>query len=133
MEGDGAVVLFAIAVVLVVLANVLVVVDVVDVVDVVEDVVVVASHSLQVLAQCVMLATRLSHKPCNLKAMHCRNDSVSTFPSHGSTADALVAVVETVVDVEVDVVLVVVSHRLHVLSHPPGATRVSHKPLAKIA
>ena len=40
--------------------------DVVDVVDVVglAVVVVVVSHPLQVLAQCVMLATRLSHKPC---------------------------------------------------------------------
>ena len=37
------------------------------------------------------------------------------------------------VDVDVDVVLVVMSHPLHVLSHPTGATRVSHKPLAKIA
>ena len=39
--------------------------------------------------------------------------------------------IDTLVDV--DVVLVVVSHRLHVLSQPPGATRVSHKPLLKIA
>ena len=39
--------------------------------------------------------------------------------------------IDTLVDV--DVVLVVVSHRLHVLSQPPGATRVSHKPLRKIA
>ena len=39
--------------------------DVLDVVYVVDDVVVVVSHPLQVLAQCVMLATRLSHKPCN--------------------------------------------------------------------
>ena len=37
------------------------------------------------------------------------------------------------VETDVDVVLVVVSHPLHVLSHPPGATRVLHKPLAKIA
>ena len=48
--------------------DVVYVVDVVDVVDVV--VVVVVSHPRQVLAQCVMLATRLSHKPCNLKASH---------------------------------------------------------------
>ena len=44
----------------VVLEDVLDVVDVVDVVDVL-----VVSHPMQVLAQCVMLATRLSHKPCN--------------------------------------------------------------------
>ena len=36
-------------------------------------------------------------------------------------------------DVDNDAVLVVVSHPLHVLSHPPGATNVAHKPLAKIA
>ena len=42
------------------------VLDVEDVVDVVE----VVSHPLQVLAQFVMSATRLSHKPCALKAMH---------------------------------------------------------------
>ena len=36
-------------------------------------------------------------------------------------------------NVDADVVLVVVSHPLHVLSHPPGATRVSHKLLAKTA
>ena len=44
--------------------------DVVAVVDVDDVVVVVVSHPLQVLAQFVMLATRLSHKPCSLKAMH---------------------------------------------------------------
>ena len=42
-----------------------VLVEVLDVVEVVDEVVVVVSHPLQVLAQCVMLATRLSHKPCN--------------------------------------------------------------------
>jgi hypothetical protein len=39
-------------------------------VDVVLVDVVVVSHPLQVLTQCVMLATRLSHKPCDLKALH---------------------------------------------------------------
>ena len=39
----------------------------------------------------------------------------------------------TVVVVDKEAMGVVVSHRLHVLSHPPGATRVSHKPLEKIA
>ena len=39
--------------------------DVLEVVDVLDDVVVVVSHSLQVLAQCVTLATRLLHKPCS--------------------------------------------------------------------
>ena len=43
----------------VVLANVL------DIVDVLVVVVVVVSHPLQVLAQCVVFATLLSHKPCN--------------------------------------------------------------------
>ena len=37
-----------------------------------------------------------------------------------------------VVVVDVDVVLVVVSHRLQLLSHPPGETRVSHKPFTNI-
>ena len=36
-----------------------------DVVKVVEVLVVVVSQPLQVLAQCVMFATLLSHKPCN--------------------------------------------------------------------
>ena len=36
-----------------------------DVVYVVEVLVVVVSQPLQVLAQCVMFATLLSHKPCN--------------------------------------------------------------------
>jgi len=46
-----------------------IVVDVLEVLDVVEDVVVVVvSHPLQVLAQCVILATLLLHKPCFLKA-----------------------------------------------------------------
>ena len=36
-----------------------------DVLDVVDVVVVVVSHPLQVLAQCVIFATLLSHKPCN--------------------------------------------------------------------
>ena len=65
----------------VVLVDVLVDVDVVDVVEVDDDVeddvvldvvlntvevlVVVVSHPLQVLAQCVIFATLLSHKPCN--------------------------------------------------------------------
>ena len=65
----------------VVLVDVLVDVDHVDVVEVndddvddvvldvvlkvVEVLVVVASHPLQVLAQCVIFATLLSHKPCN--------------------------------------------------------------------
>jgi hypothetical protein len=35
--------------------------------------------------------------------------------------------------VVVGVVRVVLSHRLHVLSQPPGTTSVPHKPLAKIA
>ena len=43
---------------------------VVEVLKVVDVFVVVASHPLQVLAQCVMLPTRLSHKPCLSKAMH---------------------------------------------------------------
>ena len=47
-----------------------VVLGVVDVKDVVEVLVVVVSHPLQVLAQCVMFATRLSHKPCNRRASH---------------------------------------------------------------
>ena len=52
---------------------------------------------------------------------------------HCSDAAGLIAEFNTnTVDVDVDVVLVVVSHLLHVLSHPPGATRMSHKPLAKI-
>ena len=38
--------------------------DVVEVLKVVVVVVVVVSHPLQVLAQSVMSATRLSHKPC---------------------------------------------------------------------
>ena len=69
----------------VVVVDVLVVVDDVDVdvvevddrnveevvVDEVVDVVlVVVSQPLQVLTQCVMLPTRLSHKPCLSKAMH---------------------------------------------------------------
>ena len=41
------------------------VLDVVDVMDVVEVLVVVVSHPLQVLAQCVIFATLLLHKPCN--------------------------------------------------------------------
>ena len=41
------------------------VLDVVDVMDVVEVLVVVVSHPLQVLAQCVIFATLLSHKPCS--------------------------------------------------------------------
>ena len=40
-------------------------VDVVDVMDVVEVLVVVVSQPLQVLAQCVIFATLLSHKPCS--------------------------------------------------------------------
>ena len=36
-----------------------------DVLDVVDVLVVVVSHPLQVLAQCVIFATLLSHKPCN--------------------------------------------------------------------
>ena len=35
--------------------------------------------------------------------------------------------------VDVDVLVVVVSQPLHVLSHPPGTTRVLHKPVANIA
>ena len=47
----------------------IVLVDVLEVLDVVEDVVVVVvSHPLQVLAQCVISATALLHKPCVLKA-----------------------------------------------------------------
>ena len=45
----------------------------------------------------------------------------------------IVELLTNTVEVEVDVVLVVVSHRLHVLSHPPGATRVSHRSFTKIA
>ena len=37
---------------------------------VVEVLVVVVSHPLQVLAQCVIFATLLSHKPCKRKASH---------------------------------------------------------------
>ena len=47
-----------------------VVLDAVDVTDVVDVLVVVVSHPLQVLAQCVLFATSLSHKPCNRKASH---------------------------------------------------------------
>ena len=45
---------------------------VLDVVLKVVDVLVVLdlSHPLQVLAQCVLFATSLSHKPCNRKASH---------------------------------------------------------------
>ena len=60
---------------------------------------------------------------------------MSFLPLHLSTALVLIANVEIdtmVVDVDVDVVLVVVSHPLQVLSHPPGATRVSHKSLTNI-
>ena len=103
------------------------VVDVVEVEDVVEDVVVVVSQPPQVLAQRVMLATRLSHKPCSLKAMHWLGDNVSFFPSQESAA----VNITNNCNVDVDAMLVVVSHWLHVLSHPP-ATRVSHKPLEKI-
>ena len=39
--------------------------DVIDVMEVVDVLVVVVSHPLQVLAQCVIFATLLSHKPCN--------------------------------------------------------------------
>ena len=46
------------------------VLDVVYVVEVEVVEVLVVSHPMQVLAQCVMLATRLSHKPCDLKASH---------------------------------------------------------------
>ena len=108
--------------------------DVVVVVDVEDVVVVVVSQPLQVLAQFVMLATRLSHRPCSLKAMHWLGDNVSFFPSQGSTAAALVLLIvaRNGVDVDADVIVVVVSHPLHVLSHPLGATRVSHKPFASI-
>ena len=106
-----------------------VVVDaVVDVVEVEDVVVVVVSHPLQVLAQFVMLATRLSHKPCSLKVMHWLGDKVSVLPLQKWTA----SVDLTKDDVDSDAVLVVVSHPLHVLSHPLGSTRVSHKPLANI-
>ena len=56
-------------VVLDVIKESIVLVDVLEVLDVVEDVVVVVlSHPLQVLPQCVILATALLHKPCVLKA-----------------------------------------------------------------
>jgi hypothetical protein len=59
---------------------------------------------------------------------------VSFALSHGCAVDFLIDEVDrNAADVDVDVVLVVVSHPLHVLSHPPGATNVAHKPLAKIA
>ena len=107
--------------------------DVLDVVEVVGGVVVV-SHPLQVLAQCVTFANRLSHKPCNLNATHCLRDKVLILPSHSSTADVLRnAEADAVMVVDVDVVRVVLSHLLHVLSQPLGETSVSHKPLAKIA
>ena len=48
--------------------------------DAVDVVVVVVSQPMQVLAHCVMLATRLSHKPKFLKAMHWLCDSVSLLP-----------------------------------------------------
>ena len=102
----------------------------VEVLDVVVDVdvleVLVLSHPLQVLAQCVMLATRLSHNPFILKAMHWPGDSVSFFPSH-RCVEVVGKVKASNVNVDVDAVLVVVSHPLQVLSHPPGATRVLHK------
>ena len=107
--------------------------DVLEVVDVLDDVVVVVSHSLQVLSQCVTLATRLLHKPCSLKAMHCLVDNVLILPSHLSIGPLLIGEKGTDMVVDVDVVVVVVSHRLQVLSQPPGAIRVSHKPFAKIA
>jgi len=50
------------------------------VVDTMDAFVVVVSHSLQVLAQCVTLATRPSHKPKFLKAMHWLCGSVSFLP-----------------------------------------------------
>ena len=107
--------------------------DVLDVIEVVGGVVVV-SHPLQVLAQCVTFANRLSHKPCNLNATHCLRDKVLILPSHSSTADGLrEAETEAVMVVDVNVVRVVLSHLLHVLSQPLGETSVSHKPLAKIA
>ena len=107
--------------------------DVLDVVEVVGGVVLV-SHPLQVLAQCVTFANRLSHKPCNLNATHCLRDKVLILPSHSSTADGLrEAETEAVMVVDVNVVRVVLSHLLHVLSQPLGETSVSHKPLAKIA
>ena len=58
---------------------------------------------------------------------------MSLLPSHWSTILVPIADVDqNAVDVDMDVALVVVSHLLHVLSHPPGAIRVSHKPLANI-
>ena len=105
-----------------------VVVDVVvDTVDVEDVVVVVVSQPLQVLAQFVMLATRLSHKPCSLKAMHLLDESVSVFPSHGSI-DLTLETSKGVVDA--GAVGLVVSQPLHVLSHPP--IRVPHKPAENI-
>ena len=107
--------------------------DELDVVVVVGGVVVV-SHPLQVLAQCVIFAKRLSHKPCNLNATHCGRDKVLIFPSHSSNKDVVrKAEFDTFIVVDVDVVRVVLSHLLHVLSQPLGETNVSHKPLAKIA
>ena len=59
--------------------------------------------------------------------MHCFDDKVSVLPPHLSDA-----VVLNATDIVVGVVLVVVSHPLQVLSHAPGPTSVSHKPLVKI-
>ena len=111
----------------------IVVVDVLEVLDVVEDVVVVVvSHPLQVLAQCVILATALLHNPCALKAWHLLDDSTFFFPLQGLSASSFV--VKVVMNIVVEKVApMVVSHPLHVLSHPPGATRVLHKPVANIA
>ncbi len=95
------------------------------------DVLVVASQPLQVLSQTVLLASPLSHKPCTLNAAHCLGDSLLTLPTHSSIVDVLV-VVKMDVLVEVDVVRVVMSHPLHVRSHPPGTTSVPHKPSAAI-
>ena len=52
---------------------------------------------------------------------------------HCSDAAGLIAEFNTnTVDVDVDVVPVVVSHPLHVLSHAPGAIKVPHKPFEAI-
>ena len=88
-----------------------------------------ASHPLQVLAQCMMLATWLSHKPCTLKAMHLLGDSLSLAPMHESGSLGLIINAETV---DENVALMVASHPLHVLSHPPEAS-VPHKSYANIA
>ena len=96
--------------------------DVMEVLKVVDVVVVVVSQPLQVLAQCVMLATRLSHRPCNLKVMHWLGDNVSFLPSQRSTAAVPIAEVDgNDVDVDPDVQW----NTIHVHLFPTGRTNLS--------